>query len=91
VTNWGGRRAESNDRTATSGGTDTVVDERGIAASGTVSLVDLDARREMAQVAVGLSPAAVALSRDGVRCTWPMRIPTPCPSSTCFVGRWLRR
>ncbi len=65
VSNWGGRRAASGDRTAKSAGTDTVIDERGVAASGTVSIVDLPGRREVAQVAVGLAPAALALSRDG--------------------------
>jgi len=65
VSNWGGRRAGANDRTAKSAGTDAVVDERGIAASGTVSLIDLRQRLEVMQVNVGLSPAGLALSVDG--------------------------
>ncbi|MFQ5805872.1 MAG: alkaline phosphatase family protein [Phycisphaerae bacterium] len=65
VSNWGGRRAAENDRTAKSSGTDAVVDERGIAASGTISLVNLDERRQVGQVSVGLSPAGLALSADG--------------------------
>ena len=65
VSNWGGRRAKEDDRTAKSAGTDAVIDERGIAASGTVSLIDLEKRSEVMQVAVGLSPAGLALSLDG--------------------------
>ena len=65
VSNWGGRRAREDDRTAKSAGTDAVIDERGIAASGTVSLIDLEKRSEVTQVAVGLSPAGLALSLDG--------------------------
>ena len=65
VSNWGGRRARAGDRTAKSAGTDTVIDERGIAASGTVCVVDLTARKTVAEIPVGLSPAGVALRRDG--------------------------
>jgi YVTN family beta-propeller protein len=65
VSNWGGRRTGENDRTATSAGTETLVDERGIAASGTVSLIDLKQRQEVAQLGVGLSPTGLALSADG--------------------------
>ena len=65
VSNWGGRRPNEDDRTAKSSGTDAVIDERGIAASGTVSFIDLTRRREVAQVTVGLSPAGLELSADG--------------------------
>jgi len=65
VSNLGGRRAREGERTAKSAGTDAVIDERGIAASGTVSLIDLAAAREVAQVEVGLSPSDVQLSADG--------------------------
>ena len=43
VSNWGGRHPRKGEQTAKSAGTDTLVDERGIAASGTVSFVDLEA------------------------------------------------
>jgi YVTN family beta-propeller protein len=67
VSNWGGRRARNEDKTAKSGGTDTVVDERGVASTGTVSVVDLKARKEVGQIEVGLHPAGLVLSPDGKR------------------------
>ncbi|HEY7117890.1 MAG TPA: alkaline phosphatase family protein [Tepidisphaeraceae bacterium] len=67
VTNWGGRRAKRGDKTAKSAGTNTVVNERGVASSGTVSIVDLNARKELAQIDVGLHPADLKLSADGSR------------------------
>jgi YVTN family beta-propeller protein len=65
VSNWGGRRAVAGDKTAPSGKTQTVVDARGIAASGTVSIVDLQAQSEIAQVETGLHPTDLCLTRDG--------------------------
>ena len=67
VTNRGGRRARAEDLVAPSGGTPTVVDQRGIAASGTVSVIDLEAGREVSEIEVGLSPGGLALSPDGSR------------------------
>jgi YVTN family beta-propeller protein len=67
VSNWGGRRRKKEERTAKSAGTDTLVDERGVASSGTVSLVDLKERKEIAQIEVGLHPAELKLSADGSR------------------------
>ncbi len=65
VSNWGGRRPSNSERTAPSSGTPTRVDERGIAAGGSVSLVDLSRRREIAQVETGLHPSDIELSADG--------------------------
>jgi len=65
VSNWGGRRPKTGERTAKSSGTDTLVDERGIASSGTVSIVDLKEAREVAQVETGLHPSDLELSDDG--------------------------
>ncbi|MBK7403992.1 MAG: bifunctional YncE family protein/alkaline phosphatase family protein [Phycisphaerales bacterium] len=67
VTNRGGRRPGAEDRTAPSAGTPTVIDERGIAATGTVSVLDLESGRELEQIGVGLSPGGLALSPDGSR------------------------
>jgi YVTN family beta-propeller protein len=67
VSNWGGRRPINGDRTGKSAGTDTVVDARGVASTGTVSLVHLAAGKEIAQIATGLHPADVELSKDGAR------------------------
>jgi YVTN family beta-propeller protein len=65
VSNWGGRRAKTGERTAKSSGTDTLVDERGIASSGTVSIVDLQESQEVTQVQTGLHPSDLELSDDG--------------------------
>ncbi|HEY1381636.1 MAG TPA: bifunctional YncE family protein/alkaline phosphatase family protein [Gemmataceae bacterium] len=65
VSNWGGRRPKAGERTAPSSGTPVLVDERGVAASGTVGRVDLRRRVMDAEAAVGLHPTGLALSRDG--------------------------
>ncbi|MHB1460193.1 MAG: alkaline phosphatase family protein [Armatimonadota bacterium] len=65
VTNWGGRRAKSGERTAVSSGTDTLVDERGIANSGTVSVIDIKELKESSQVVTGLHPSGLVLGLDG--------------------------
>ncbi len=67
VTNWGGRRAGKGDKTAPSAGTPAVIDERGIAASGTVCAVDLASGTMTAELEVGLSPSSLALCADGTR------------------------
>jgi YVTN family beta-propeller protein len=65
VSNWGGRRPKAGERTGPSSGTDVLVDERGVAASGTVGRVDLRRPVMAAEAAVGLHPADLELSRDG--------------------------
>lgn len=65
VSNWGGRHPKENERTAKSSDTNTLVDERGIAASGSVSIVDLKQGREIAQIETGLHPSDLELSSDG--------------------------
>jgi YVTN family beta-propeller protein len=67
VSNWGGRRAKKGEKTAKSAGTDALVDEHGIGSSGTVSVIDLKERKEIAQIVVGLHPADLKLSADGTR------------------------
>jgi YVTN family beta-propeller protein len=65
VSNWGGRRARTGDKTADSAGTETVVDDRGTASTGTVGVIDLVAAKQVAEIPVGLHPADVELSTDG--------------------------
>ena len=65
VSDWGGRRANAGDRIAASAGTSTLVDARGIASSGAVSVVDLMSERVTAEVAVGLHPCDMALTHEG--------------------------
>lgn len=63
VSNEGGRPATATDTTNNSDGTAIVSDPvHGSAATGTVNVVDLTAGKEVATVAVGLHPTALALS-----------------------------
>ena len=64
VSNWGGRRPEAGERTAPSSGTPVLVDERGVASSGTVGKVDLTEGRMVAELATGLHPSDLILDRD---------------------------
>ncbi len=64
VSDWGGRRAGAQDKTAKSAGTPVVIDDRGIACTGAVSVVDLIARKEIAQIETGLHPSDLLLSND---------------------------
>ncbi len=65
VSNFGGRHPETSDVTAPSGGTDVVIDARGIASTGTVSVIDTINGHELDQIAVGLHPSDLELSEDG--------------------------
>jgi YVTN family beta-propeller protein len=65
VSNWGGRLATAGQKTADSYGTPVLIDKRGIALSGTVSIVDLSQNKEIRQLPVGLHPSGLALSKDG--------------------------
>ncbi|NSW78167.1 MAG: bifunctional YncE family protein/alkaline phosphatase family protein [Chthonomonadetes bacterium] len=64
VSNWGGRHPREGERTATTSGTPALVDARGVAVSGTVSVVDLEAQRVIAEIEVGLQPCALALDEQ---------------------------
>lgn len=65
VSNVGGRRARAGDQTASSAGTDTVVDERGIASTGTISVVGLVDFRVSQTLAAGLHPSGLAFHGRG--------------------------
>ncbi len=64
VTNWGGRRAKTGEHTQKSSGTDMLIDDRGVAVSGTVSVIDIKQLKESAQIATGLHPSGLVLSPD---------------------------
>jgi len=64
VSDWGGRRASPGERTASSSGTPVAVDERGVAASGGISIVDLRRGEQSAYIETGLSASDVVLSPD---------------------------
>ena len=59
VSNIGGRRPVADDKTAPSGGSETVVDKRGIASTGTLSIVSLSAGKSTKEIAVGLHPSSL--------------------------------
>ena len=66
VSNEGGRPAHPGDFTNLSDGTPLVADRStGAASTGTVSVVDLAAKRTVASIPVGLQPTAEYLGRDG--------------------------
>jgi len=65
VSDWGGRYPVSGEAVANSAGTPVVIDSRGVAASGALSIVDLAAGVEAAQVPTGLHPSDIELSPDG--------------------------
>ncbi len=62
VSNWGGRRPGGDGKTAPSAGTDVSVDERGIANSGTASIVDLRTGVAVKELDTGLSASGVAVA-----------------------------
>jgi YVTN family beta-propeller protein len=66
VSDWGGRFPVSGDLTATSAGTQVVIDVRGVGASGVVSFVNLLTGTETVQVPTGLHPSDIELSPDGI-------------------------
>lgn len=63
VTNWGGRRPLPSDKTADSSGSPVVVDARGVAATGTVSRLDLRSGTAETGISVGLHPSHMVLDR----------------------------
>ena len=61
VSNWGGRLPRPGERTAKSQYLDILVDEQGVPASGTVSLINLKTGATR-HVEVGIHPTAIAVS-----------------------------
>ena len=65
VSNIGGRRPVDSDKTAPSAGTETVVDSRGVASTGSVSVVDFTAGEVVDEVEVALHPSVLAWESVG--------------------------
>ncbi len=65
VSNWGGRRAKPGD--PTSGSYPVIIDKRGIAASGTVSVIDAKTASVTGEIETGLHPSALALANRSGR------------------------
>jgi DNA-binding beta-propeller fold protein YncE len=66
VTNQGGIRPAPGEITASSAGTSILIDERGIARSGSLSVVDTGLFKSTAELPTGLLPGAVRISPDGM-------------------------
>lgn len=67
VSNWGGRHPKEGEKTAKTSGTPALVDSRGVAASGTVSVVDLQTKAVVGEIEVGLQPGGLALDEGHKR------------------------
>jgi len=67
VTNWGGRMPKDGDRTAKTGPDTAVIDERGVASTGTVTRIDLKTFKETHTIPVGLHPTAIVWDEPGQR------------------------
>jgi YVTN family beta-propeller protein len=68
VTNWGGRRPNESDTTGPSSGSRVVVDAAtGVASTGSVSVIDLEASKAVCEIPVGLHPSGMAFSAEGSR------------------------
>ncbi len=65
VSNWAGRAPREKEEAAESGGVGIFVDKRGVAASGTVSLIRRETGRRT-DLPVGLHPAGIAVAGDRV-------------------------
>ncbi|HKD40210.1 MAG TPA: bifunctional YncE family protein/alkaline phosphatase family protein [Myxococcaceae bacterium] len=64
VANWGGRAAVDGDATAPSDGTPVVIDARGIASTGTVTVVDAEPPYTSWDIAVALHPSIIKITPD---------------------------
>ena len=67
VTNWGGRRPCTGDLTDYTSGSQAVINQAGIASTGTVSVIDLNSRQTIAEIEVDLHPSGMTLAPDGSR------------------------
>ena len=66
VSNWAGRRPDTNSLTGAAGrGTVVRVDERGVASEGSVSVIDLDSGKVVTEIMAGLHASALCLSPNG--------------------------
>ena len=67
VSNTGGRRAKKDDQTALSAGTPTVVDKRGVAMTGSVSVISINQEMKVVnEIAVGRQPSVLVGQADKI-------------------------
>lgn len=67
VTNWGGRRPKDDAQTGPTSGSQMLVNETGVAASGTVSVIDVTTTKVIGEIDVELHPGGMAVSPGGDR------------------------
>jgi YVTN family beta-propeller protein len=67
VTNWAGRRPREGDITGPTSGSKAVTNQAGIVSTGTVSVINLNSRRTIAEIEVDLHPCGMVLSPDDSR------------------------
>ena len=65
VSNFGGPQPKKGDRTERSAGTNVAVDDRSVALRGSVTVIDIAARKAIAEVATRIHPESMVLSPDG--------------------------
>jgi len=65
VSNFGGPHPRKGDRTEKSAGTEVAVDDRSVALRGSVTVIDIKARKIVAEIATRIHPESMVLSPDG--------------------------
>jgi len=65
VSNFGGPHAKKGDRTEKSAGTEVAVDERSVALRGSVTVIDVQSRKKLADIVTRIHPESMVLSPDG--------------------------
>ena len=65
VSNWGGRQPKSGEQTYNSSGSQVLVDPvTGIANNGSVSVIDLKKKVQVAEIEVGIHPSSMVFNKD---------------------------
>ncbi|PSL47169.1 YVTN family beta-propeller protein [Chitinophaga niastensis] len=65
VSNFGGPHPGKGDRTEKSAGTDVAVDERSVALRGSVTVIDIQSRKKITEIATRIHPESMTLSPEG--------------------------
>lgn len=65
VSNFGGPLPKKGDRTEKSAGTDVALDDRSVALRGSISIINIENRKVVAEVTTGIHPESMVLSPDG--------------------------
>lgn len=65
VSNFGGPHPEKGDMTETSAGSAVAVDERSVALRGSVTVIDVQSRKKIADISTRIQPESMVLSPDG--------------------------